>query len=101
MSSIHYPESADLRGLLKFAPEEGLIWLGEHRMLLLHAGALSELRKELIASVGQEQARRILTRMGFASGMRDAELSRRTRGSADPAEAFVMEIGRASCRGRV
>lgn len=90
MSSIHYPESADLRGLLKFAPEEGLIWLGEHRMLLLHAGALSELRKELIASVGQEQARRILTRMGFASGMRDAELSRRTRGSADPAEAFVM-----------
>lgn len=90
MSSIHYPESTDLRGLLKFAPEEGLIWLGEHRMLLLHAGALSELRKELIASVGQEQARRILTRMGFASGMRDAELSRRTRGSADPAEAFVM-----------
>lgn len=90
MSSIHYPESTDLRGLLKFAPEEGLIWLGEHRMLLLHAGALSELRKELIASVGQEQARRILTRMGFASGMRYAELSRRTRGSADPAEAFVM-----------
>jgi len=90
LSSIHYPESTDLRGLLKFAPEEGLIWLGEHRMLLLHAGALSELRKELIASVGQEQARRILTRMGFASGMRDAELSRRTRGSADPAEAFVM-----------
>lgn len=90
MSSIHYPENADLRGLLRFAPKEGLIWLGEHRMLLLHAGALSELRKELIESVGQEQARRILTRMGFASGMRDAELARKTRGTADPADAFVV-----------
>ncbi|MFU2489901.1 sigma 54-interacting transcriptional regulator [Thauera sp. WH-1] len=90
MSSIHYPENADLRGLLRFAPKEGLIWLGEHRMLLLHAGALSELRKELIDSVGQEQARRILTRMGFASGMRDAELARKTRGTADPADAFVV-----------
>lgn len=90
MSSIHYPVNADLRGLLRFAPEEGLIWLGEHRMLLLHAGALSELRKELIESVGQEQARRILTRMGFASGMRDAELARKTRGTADPSDAFVV-----------
>lgn len=90
MKAIHYPESDDLRGLLRFADEDGLIWLGEHRMLLLHAGALSELRKELICSVGQEQARRILTRMGFASGMRDAELARRTRSLEHLADAFVV-----------
>lgn len=90
MATIHYPESADLRSLLRFAAEDGHIWLGEHRMLLLHAGAMSELRKELIASVGQQQARRILTRMGFASGMRDAELARKTRGTSEPADAFVV-----------
>ena len=90
MPTIQYPESADLRSLLRFAAEDGHIWLGEHRMLLLHAGAMSELRKELIASVGQQQARRILTRMGFASGMRDAELARKTRRASDPADAFVV-----------
>ena len=90
MSTIQFPESADLRSLLRFSPEDGHIWLGEHRMLLLHAGAMSELRKELITSVGQQQARRILTRMGFASGMRDAELARKTRGTSEPSDAFVV-----------
>lgn len=90
MKAIQYPESSDLHKLLRFAPEEGLIWLGEHRMLLLHAGALSELRKELVGSLGQEQARRILTRMGFASGVRDAELARRTRGLERLDDAFVV-----------
>ena len=90
MEAIHYPKSDDLRDLLRFAAEDGLIWLGEHRMVLLHAGALSELRRELICSVGQEQARRILTRMGFASGMRDAELARRTRSLDRLADAFVV-----------
>lgn len=90
MEAIHYPKSDDLRDLLRFAAEDGLIWLGEHRMVLLHAGALSELRRELICSVGQEQARRILTRMGFASGMRDAEVARRTRSLDRLADAFVV-----------
>ncbi|MCV2218636.1 sigma 54-interacting transcriptional regulator [Thauera sp. Sel9] len=90
MTTIQYPESADLRSLLRFAPEDGHIWLSEHRMLLLHVGAMSELRKELIGSVGQQQARRILTRMGFASGMRDAELARKTRQACEPADAFVV-----------
>jgi DNA-binding NtrC family response regulator len=90
LASIQYPENADLRSLLRFAAEDGLIWLGEHRMLLLHAGAMAELRKELIESVGREQARRILTRMGFASGMRDADLARKTRSGSDLADAFVM-----------
>ncbi|ATE59314.1 sigma-54-dependent Fis family transcriptional regulator [Thauera sinica] len=90
MSSIRYPEDSDLRRLLRFSSEDSLIWLGEHRMVLLHAGALAELRKELIESVGTEQARRILTRMGFASGMRDAELARKVRGAGDLVDAFVV-----------
>ncbi|WP_230976334.1 sigma-54-dependent Fis family transcriptional regulator [Pseudothauera nasutitermitis] len=89
-NTIHYPESADLRSLLRFSAEDGLIWLGENRMVLLHVAALSELRRELIASIGREQARRILTRMGFASGMRDAELARKTRSACSLAEAFAV-----------
>ena len=90
MSSIRYPEDSDLRRLLRFSTDDNLIWLGEHRMVLLHAAALSKLRKELIESVGTEQARRILTRMGFASGLRDAELARKVRGEGDLVDAFVV-----------
>ena len=90
MSSIHYPPSTDLREMLRFSPDDGLIWLGEQRMVLLHTAALSALRKELIESVGMEQARRILTRMGFASGQRDAELARKLRGDATTIESFLV-----------
>lgn len=90
MATIQYPEGSDLRSLLRFLPEEGLIWLGEHRMLLLHVGALAALRKELVASVGKVQARRLLTRMGFVSGMRDAELAKKTRPQGTLRDAFVV-----------
>jgi len=89
MATIQYPEGSDLRSLLRFLPEEGLIWLGEHRMLLLHVGALAALRKELVASVGKVQARRLLTRMGFVSGMRDAELAKKTRPNGTLSDAFI------------
>ena len=69
MATIQYPENADLRSLLRFAAEDGLIWLGEHRMLLLHAGAMAELRKELIESVGREQARRVAQATDVARGI--------------------------------
>jgi hypothetical protein len=58
MSEIKYPQSNDLRKLVRFSAEDGTIWLAESRMLLLHAAALAGLRKELIHSVGQEHARR-------------------------------------------
>ena len=90
MTDIRYPENSDLRQLLRFAADSGLIWLGETRMVLMHATALSELRKELINSVGMEQARRILTRMGFAAGKRDAELARKIRKSSNTLDAFVV-----------
>jgi DNA-binding NtrC family response regulator len=54
----------------------------------MHTAALGSLRKELIGSVGREHTRRIFTRMGYASGVRDAELAKRIRGNHDPKEAF-------------
>lgn len=90
MSSIKYPQNNDLRRLIRFSSDDGTIWLGEHRMILLHAAALAALRKELISSVGLEHARRTLTRMGYASGVRDAELARKIRGNENPIDAFVV-----------
>ena len=87
---LKYPPDADLRRLLRFAPDEGAIWLGERRMVLLHTASLGALRKDLINSIGLEQARRIFTRMGYASGLNDAEFARKTRPGDDPAAAFLV-----------
>ncbi|WP_334223912.1 sigma 54-interacting transcriptional regulator [Thiosocius teredinicola] len=62
---------------LKLNFEYGRIGLDKHRMLLLHAGAFGSLRVELIDTLGIERARGVLTRMGYASGKRDAELARK------------------------
>jgi DNA-binding NtrC family response regulator len=87
---LRYPSDADLRRLLRFAPDNGVIWLGERRMVLLHTAALSALRQDLISSVGPEHARRLLTRMGYACGMRDAEFAKTTRGSRSMEDMFLV-----------
>ncbi|MCC7411763.1 MAG: sigma 54-interacting transcriptional regulator [Gammaproteobacteria bacterium] len=79
----------DLRAHVHFCADTGQIWLHEHRMLLVHAEAQALLRKELIDTLGVERARGLLTRMGYASGLRDAELARTRAQSADDAEAFM------------
>jgi DNA-binding NtrC family response regulator len=88
MTTIPYPASNDLRELVHFSEKDGTIWLAENRMVLMHTSALGILRKELIGSVGKEHARRLLTRMGYASGMRDAELAKRIRGHESLTDAF-------------
>lgn len=65
---------------LHFMPSEGLIWLEDRRMMLMHAEAVKSLRKELIDGVGIGAARGILTRFGYTAGCRDAELALQLRG---------------------
>jgi DNA-binding NtrC family response regulator len=79
----------DLRSHVHFDAETGLIWLNENRMLLVHAEAQALLRKELIDTLGMERARGLLTRMGYASGMRDAELARKQAQLVSDLEAFM------------
>lgn len=79
-----YPPDQDLRRLLRFEPDSGAIWLGDTRMALMHTSALAALREDLINSVGADHARRILTRMGYASGLSDAEYAIKQR----PTESF-------------
>ena len=89
MTTIQYPESNDLRERVRFSEKDGTIWLAENRMVLMHTASLGALRKELIGSVGKEHTRRLLTRMGYAAGVRDAELAKRTRGQQSAVDAFL------------
>ena len=87
---IKFPKNLDLRRQVQFSSDNGTIWLGESRMLLLHTAAILSMRKELINSVGLEQTRRIFTRMGYESGLLDAELAKKIRGTQDLMDAFVV-----------
>ncbi len=68
---------SELASRLRFAFDSGHIWLGESRMILLHGAALTALRKELVDSLGCDRARGLLSRIGYASGARDAEWARK------------------------
>lgn len=89
MKKIEYPGNDDLRGLVRFSTEDGLIWLGESRMLLLHVATMAGLRRELILSVGIDDARRTIIRMGYEAGLRDAEIVRRIRRNDDDLDAYI------------
>jgi len=87
---IKYPPDHDLRRLLRFEPDSGAIWLADTRMVLMHSSALAALRQDLVASVGTEHARRILTRMGYASGLSDAEYAIKQRPNDSLESRFLI-----------
>lgn len=65
----------ELEGRLELLASEGRIWLDGQRMVMLHGESLWLLREELISSLGQATARGLLTRIGYASGCRDAAIA--------------------------
>lgn len=83
------PTLDDLAQSLHFSPGDGRIWLNGQRMQLMHTSSLGGLRQELIASLGLDKARGLLTRVGYAGGMRDAQLLRDRWPQADPAALFA------------
>lgn len=89
MKKVLEPELIDLRSKLKFSFETGEIWLGENRMMLMHVAAMGAFRNEIIQSLGLERARGLLVRLGYASGVRDAELAK-SLPSNDCPEAGIM-----------
>ena len=89
LRSVERTAGDDLRARVHFCADTGQIWLHEHRMLLVHAEAQASLRKELIDTLGRERAQGLLTRMGYASGVRDAELARTRAQNSSDIEAFM------------
>lgn len=66
------PEDLKLFELIRADEEAGTLYLKNRRVLLVDADALGVLRKELITSLGAGDARRILSRFGYAHGYRTA-----------------------------
>ena len=89
LRSVGRSTDDDLRARVHFCAETGQIWLHEHRMLLVHAEAQATLRNELIDTLGMDRAKGLLTRMGYASGVRDAELARTRAEDSSDLEAFM------------
>lgn len=59
-------------------------------MVLMHTKALAALRQDLINSVGPGHTRRFLTRMGYASGLCDAEYAKKTRPGESLQDSFMV-----------
>ena len=89
ISQQAHPTVADLSECLFFSPGDGRIWLQDQRMVLLHSEAVGSLRRELIESIGLDKARGLLTRAGYVSGARDAQLVRKQWPDADPSAAAM------------
>ena len=70
------PSLSEITECLYFSPGDGRIWLNDQRMVLMHTRSLGTLRRELIDTLGLERARGLLTRAGYESGARDAQLVR-------------------------
>jgi transcriptional regulator with GAF, ATPase, and Fis domain len=83
------PSLEELTECLTFSPGDGRIWLNDQRMLLMHSSSFGFLRQELIERLGRDQARRLLSRTGYHSGARDAELVRQRWPDAEPAAIFI------------
>ena len=88
-SSLAFPDLKHLVEKLHFNPEEGKIWLAEQRTVLMGLGALSSFRKEIITTLGMERGKGFFMRLGYYSGMRDAELAKKLNPDATPDEAFL------------
>ena len=84
------PGIEDLTEQLRFSPGTGHIWLGEDRMVLMHTHAMRALREELITTIGMGAAKSLLMRIGYASGVRDAELAVKVRGERTFGEFFLV-----------
>ena len=79
-------QGAQLPELLECQPRRGIVNLHSERVVVLTAAALGLLRKELIASMGFELARRLLMRFGYADGYQDAVSLRDRLRPNDPLE---------------
>lgn len=85
-----FADTSELASSLRFCFESGHIWLGETRMVLLHGAAISALRKELFDTLGAGRAKGVLARMGFASGVSDAQWASKLYPDATPTDLVTL-----------
>jgi len=91
----------DLTDQIQFQSTEGKIWFGEQRMLLMHLSAMAAFRREVVNSLGIERAKGFFMRLGYQSGIKDAELARKLRPEARDMDIFLAGPQLHSLKGMV
>lgn len=86
---LKYADFQDLTEQIQFQSTEGKIWLGEKRMLLMQLSALAAFRREMVNTIGIERAKGFFIRLGYQSGLRDAELARKLRPHCSELDIFL------------
>jgi DNA-binding NtrC family response regulator/predicted hydrocarbon binding protein len=100
-ASEHSPRLKDLTDRIRFLGSEGKIWLDEQRMLLMQVSAMASCRRELIEMIGEERAKGFFLRLGYQSGLKDAELARKLRPNGSDIEMFLTGPQLHSLKGMV
>ncbi len=100
-AAIPVPDIHDLAKRLRFAPQQGRIWLDDQRMMLMHISSLGALRQELIESLDKETARGLITRIGYQAGTRDAAMARKVRAGSNIYDDFLAGPQLVSLEGMV
>ena len=98
---LNYSDFRDLTEQIHFHSTEGKIWFGEQRMLLMHLGALAAFRREVVNCLGIERAKGFFLRLGYQSGIRDAELARKLRPHCSELDIFLAGPQLHSLKGMV
>ena len=100
-ASEHSAQLKDLTDRVHFLGSEGKIWLDEQRMMLMQVSAMASFRRELIEMIGAERAKGFFLRLGYQSGLKDAELARKLRPNASDIDMLLIGPQLHSLKGMV
>ncbi|MCS5561375.1 sigma 54-interacting transcriptional regulator [Marinobacter sp.] len=98
---LNYADFRDLTDQIQFQSTEGKIWFGEQRMLLMNLTSLAAFRREIVNSMGIERAKGFFLRLGYLSGIRDADLARKLRPHCSELDIFLAGPQLHSLKGMV
>lgn len=83
------PTLRELLAHLVFSPVNGVLRLGDTRMVLQRTSFLSHLREEIVRNYGREDAFVLLMRLGFQAGVEDSRFVQASWPNLDPGDAFT------------
>lgn len=83
------PTLRELLAHLVFSPVNGVLRLGNTRMVLQRTSFLSHLREEIVRNYGREDARVLLMRLGFQAGVEDFRFVQSSWSNLDPGDIFT------------
>lgn len=84
----------EVRGLLRFTPGKGSVFLDSARVVLISSASFANLRRAVIEGFGVEQTAQMMSRIGHSEGTKNASIYRRLHpsGSLDGALSMCGEI---------